>query len=189
MIIIVAVTVAIAVSCKLFVKHNSVIRRITDRLTSALKITVAFFQIVLLISSVYSVTWSANFLDFLLFFSFLEFDFLRMFKLGCIMTITAHDTLYTLGAVLLSLDAIIVGGLGILYLSSGSAEAATSLKFNLTRQGVSWLRQASTRTAIRAGLGWLLLTTYLIYPLSCKVLFSMFNCIEVDIAWVTCAPI
>jgi hypothetical protein len=178
--IIMAIIFAVAVSCKLFFKHNSVLRSIKERLTSPLKITIAFFQIVLLVSSVYAVTWSADFLDFLSFFSFLEFDFLRMFKLGCIMTFTAHDTLHILGAVLLSLEAVVIGGLGILYLSSGSAEAAASLRFNSTRQGVSWLRQESTRAAIRAGLGWLLLTTYLIYPFSCKVLFSMFNCVEVD---------
>jgi hypothetical protein len=180
MLIVLALLLVLAVMCRLFIKHKGTLRRLKERLSSPLKISMAFFQIVLLVSNVYSVSWSPDFLNFLSFFSFLEFDLPRMFKIGCIMAFTAHDTLYTLGAVLLSLETVVVFGLAILYLSSGSAEAVAGFRFGPTRRGISWLRQASTRATIRTGVGWLLLATYLVYPFSCKVLFSMFNCVTVD---------
>ena len=63
-------------------KHRYRLYALAEDLTSKFKITTAFFAIVLLVGGAYDVVFPLAYLDFLGFFSFFEFDFLRIFKVN-----------------------------------------------------------------------------------------------------------
>ena len=90
------------------------------------------------------------------FFSVFAFDLLSAFKCGCLVTYDAHSAMYGISAVLLALELSTVVGLG------ASQRGGT---VGLTTQRL---------------IAVLLLLTYLLYPFGCKIIFSMFDCIEID---------
>ena len=109
-----------------------------------------------MVGNVYEVRWPQSYLDFLSFFTVFAFDLLSAFKFGCFMSYDAHSMMYGISAGLLALELGTVVGL---YISH--------------RGGTAW-RTTQRLVAIQ------LLLTYLVYPFGCKVIFSMFDCINVD---------
>jgi hypothetical protein len=119
--------------------------------------TAAFFSIVLLVGDVYEVRWPSEYLDFLDFLFLLEFDLVQLFKFDCLYSYNSNLALFYFSAVLLVLELSVLTGLILLH-----------------RNG------ENNSGMLGRVVGILLLLTYLIYPFGCKVLFSTFNCINVD---------
>jgi hypothetical protein len=119
--------------------------------------TAAFFSIVLLVGDVYEVRWPSEYLDFLDFFFLLEFDLVQLFKFDCLYSYNSDLALFYFSAFLLVLELSVLIGL--------------TFQHRNGETGSGMLGRV---------IGILLLLTYLIYPFGCKVLFSTFNCINVD---------
>ena len=143
---------------KVYRKHHATLQMVADKLTSKLKITAAFFSIVLLVGGVYQVNWPLEYLEFLGMFSIFEFDILRIFKFGCFVDYDAHSAVYGTGVILLLLEATVVIGLVIVH-----------------REGAG-----SSHKTTRKVVGVMLLVTYFVYPFGCKIMFSCFNCALID---------
>ena len=177
-------------------KSAAVMGELQTQLSSKFKITVAFFQIVLLVGGVYEVMWPTGFLDFLANFSFFEFDFLQFFRIACVVQYNEHTVLYWLGSVLVCLEGITI--IGLLYVgrktasaaaprevhaldtAAGAADASRMPRAKQTAAAAKPPKGKTKGKRTRVLVGYILLLTYVIYPLACKKLFGIFNCIEVD---------
>jgi hypothetical protein len=170
LIIVAIIGISLAISQRVYRKYGDRLEILSDELTSKFKITIAFFSIVLLVGGVYEVMFPLAYLNFLSFFSVLEFDFLRMFMFHCFIEYDAHSAMYGFSIAMLLLLFIVVVGLVALQKASSSATAASDTSSTA----------ASDSTVLRKVVGFLLLLTYFVYPFGCKMLFATFNCIEVD---------
>jgi hypothetical protein len=166
--IVAIIGISLAISQRVYRKYGDRLKVLSDELTSKFKITIAFFSIVLLVGGVYEVMFPLAYLNFLSFFSVLEFDFLRMFMFHCFVEYDAHSAMYGFSIAMLLLLFIVVVGLVALQKASSSSASNTSPT------------AASDTTVLHKVVGLLLLLTYFVYPFGCKMLFATFNCIEVD---------
>jgi hypothetical protein len=166
--IVAIIGISLAISQRVYRKYGDRLKVLSDELTSKFKITIAFFSIVLLVGGVYEVMFPLAYLNFLSFFSVLEFDFLRMFMFHCFVEYDAHSAMYGFSIAMLLLLFIVVVGLVALQKASSSSASNTSPT------------AASDTTVLHKVVGFLLLLTYFVYPFGCKMLFATFNCIEVD---------
>eukprot|EP00935_MAST-01C_sp_MAST-1C-sp1_P002379 g2379.t1 len=129
-----------------------------DQLTGKFKISTGFYSIALLIGDVCNVRWPLDYLSFLGFFAIFKFDFFAMLRLKCAFDYNAHTEAYMVGCFLLAVECAIVIGL-------------------ITINNVPRFR---SHTGARKLTSSLLFLTYLIYPLGCKISFSIFNCMTID---------
>jgi hypothetical protein len=137
------------------IKNQSFFLDLFDQLSSKFKLTTAFFSIALMTGSAYEIRWPQGYLDFLSFFAVFAFDLFGTIKLGCIVSYDADSAMYALSTLLLTLE------LGIMV-------------------GIWSSKSSATASFARRLVALELLLTYLFYPFGCKVLFSTFDCVEVD---------
>ena len=152
---IIAIVFAICYAAR-FRDYAAVLAELQDKLTSKFKLTTAFYSVALMVGNVYEVRWPQAYQDFLSVFSVFAFDLLGTFKFGCFMSYDAHLAMYGISAVLLAL------------------ELGTALGLCANQYGGTARRTTQRLVAIQ------LLLTYLAYPYGCKIIFSMFDCIDID---------
>jgi hypothetical protein len=151
--------VMVLVAVKRSKRARHIIRILDERISAKAKLVASFFQIIILLGGVYQINWPIEYLDFLSIFSFFELDFLRIFQVGCLVSYTAHDTMYVVGIGLLIMLAVVIGGM--IYLQQQQ-------------------RQGKDDDSIRHIVGWVLLGTYCLYPFGCKQIFRVFQCKDID---------
>jgi hypothetical protein len=127
-----------------------------------LKLTFVFYQVVLLLGSVFDIPFERlpgfhAFCEALSVFKF-DFDFLHI---GCIsFSYSFHTKLYSISAVALVLEAGVVGSMSLFWLMPSCTQSAKVLVTKLA--------------------SWMLLGTYFLYPSVCATIFTPFNCDTID---------
>jgi hypothetical protein len=142
---------------------SHVVGALVRAVSAKAKIISSYFQMILLLGGVYQIRFPTPYLEFLSYFSIFEFDFIQMASVGCFVTYDFHATLYFTSALLIALEVLLLVGL---ILERYYLKQSTKKDRERSHEGAHdewWARQA------QKGVAWVLFTTYLLYPLGCKV--------------------
>jgi hypothetical protein len=125
---------------------------------NAMKLLLAFFQVILLLPNVYRIPFPSAYISVLSSFSVVNLDFLRLVRSECFMETNWHTRVYFMGAVCICC-----------WLGTVSAFCKAEIK-------------GKVGTVFRKVMGVLTVLGYFIYPSANMVFFQTFNCQQIDTA-------
>jgi hypothetical protein len=146
-----------------FNRVSHIVGTLVRAVSAKAKIVSSYFQMILLLGGVYQIRFPTPYLEFLSYFSFFEFDFIRMASVGCFVTYDFHATLYFTSALLIGLEVLLLVGL---ILERYYLKQSTKKERDRSYKGAHAEWRARK---VQKGVAYLLFLTYLLYPLGCKV--------------------
>jgi hypothetical protein len=126
--------------------------------SNAMKLLLAFFQVILLLPNVYRIPFPTAYINVLSYFTVVNLDFLSLVRSECFMETNWHTRVYFMGA-----------GCIICWLGTVSAFYKGEIK-------------GKVGTVFRKAMGVLTVLGYFIYPSANMVFFQTFNCQQIDTA-------
>jgi hypothetical protein len=139
----------------------------SDAIRPKVKLVVNFYQVVVLIGTVYDVSLPADYVDFLANFKVFTMDIFQMFQLQCVVKFSFHKVLVAASAVGLVIVFLAV----VLEIMAGACDKLAD-KCNMTSCVGSSLVNGVSKA--------LFIVLYFFYPGISNVFFRTFNCKSID---------
>lgn len=135
-----------------------------------IKIFVGFYQVASLLPNQGGINWPRQFVDFIQFFSFLNFDFIPWQNLACAVTINYYTRILVVGLLPVALIAALALFFGTVLVYYGRTDNLATQVAKQTR--VLRIKRQFTKLV--------LFTAFLLYPFVSRTSLGVYNCVEVD---------